>query len=319
MDGAQGKFDFTYSAAMRLSRSLRFPEFLDLREGKQLRRVSRSAVVSVLLRIEQYAGLSGWCWCSDQSLADQSGVSLSQTRRVLRVLDASALIIVIVDRKEVNHSIRKIRPHWQGYLDSDFCSLDEDSKSELITELLNDYESNRYDGKTKMKRADSSAFEKNLSGGVRPLRGVSSAPEASSSTPEASSSTPVRGDHDIMKSNFKVSLRRHECDFANNLIDGGVIDRVLEMLGDVPLDLTLEDDWVFACKVACFVCCGHWPESWWFDSLESLRRRQRSKSVGFGYWVGTIKRMALAADVDIGVDLKSIFLPSELRWQGELS
>jgi len=294
---------------------LRFPEWFELREGKSVKRISSTAVRSVLRVIEDRAGVESWCTIPNDTLVAESCVKISQVKRALTVLDNEGLIIRSVVRTGTQKTFRRTRPNWDQYLDSSLSSLSATEKEELRAELA--------------ELAGTSNRVKLVSDDQRsaPER-VRSAPERVRSAPERvevgpSGGAPKRSDKRVKR--FKIDNPIGAPYRAIGLnFDQGRIARTLHLIDRITsrIDIaqtsgsfTHKQNFEAVAKLAALTVGGGAPESWLAESLESVR--QKDESVSVAYLMACFRKRFRAEGSDLGAVLKSVYLPEELRWIDE--
>jgi hypothetical protein len=303
----QQTFQWTWPATRRVSRALRLQGFFDIIESGDNRQVNATAVRSVLSAVEDHAGVNGWCTTTNDTLAGEASVKLSQCKRALAVLDKLGLIIRSTSRAG-GRMRRRIRPNWDHYLDSEFCSL-----SPCDRELLRDD-----------LHLEATEAEVPVSKAEVPERRPE-VPESKAEVPESKAEVPLEGpvsyreDNRLRKRSLKTKYRYRsiglkisdsQLDWANELVDriSSAVDLSRCKPGYDP-----SQNWDMVAKIAVMVALGEMPEAWLMSALQSIRGK--SESVSVGYLASCLRNKFREAGGDLGQALRHVILPTQLEFQ----
>ena len=299
----QQTFEWDWAATRRVSRALRFPDFVEVEEGNSVKRVAASVVRSVMAVIEDHAGLKRWSTVSNDLLWKEASVKPTHGKRALRFLDSEGLLIRAT-RYTDGHRVRSMRPNWQQYLDSDLSSLTVSEKEELLAEMT---------GQSPRPKVPES----------RPK-----VPERRPEVPERKPKVPLEG-----PTRRSLSLRRNirpisRCSAADRVIGFKFSDEdmnfALELIDRISsaVDVTPRGDFDYRtnheamAKLAVLTVSRGIPEAYLAMALETINAK--SESCHLGYLIAVIRNRCRDAGDDLGQLLKHTVLPRELRWVEDL-
>lgn len=302
-------FEWDWPATRRVSRALRFPDFVEVTEGSQVKRVASSILRSVMAVIEDHAGVKSWSTVSNETLWVEASVRPTHGKRALRYLDAEGFLIRVT-RYVDGQKVRSMRPNWQHYLDSDLSSLTVSEKEDLLCELSGELprpkvpEQKAEDPEQRPKVPERRPED--------PERKAEAPPEG----PRSRSISRVRNLRPINRSRADdrvIGLKFSEEETAQAYEWTDRISSAVDM--EPKGDFTMRQNWEVAAKFAVLTVRRSIPEAYLAMALETIRNG--GKAVSIAYLIAIIRNRCRESGEDLGVLLKSVVLPPELRWQAE--